>query len=140
MSIDTTPLTEGVSRHRVLLVEDNDMASRGLARLLEACGFDVTVKNDGTSALRGLDLDPAPDFVLTDWLLPRSTALESGDETAFRTALGSLLTAVREVGAPLPDDSLEPSELILPDDGASLDQVRELLRTEGDGLIPGLPE
>ncbi|WP_035805630.1 PspA-associated protein PspAA [Kitasatospora mediocidica] len=68
------------------------------------------------------------------------TALDSGDETAFRTALGSLLTAVREVGSPLPDDSLEPSELILPDDGATLDQVRELLRTEGDGLIPGLPE
>ncbi|MDH6134807.1 hypothetical protein P3T37_004216 [Kitasatospora sp. MAA4] len=68
------------------------------------------------------------------------TALDSGDETAFRTALGSLLSAVREVGAPLPDDSLEPSELILPDDGATLDQVRELLRTEGDGLIPGIPE
>jgi DNA-binding response OmpR family regulator len=70
MSTITTPLTEGVSRHRVLLVEDNDMASRGLARLLEAWGFDVTVKHDGTSALRALDLDPAPDFVLTDWLLP----------------------------------------------------------------------
>jgi DNA-binding response OmpR family regulator len=70
MSTITTPLTEGVSRHRVLLVEDNDMASRGLARLLEAWGFDVTVKHDGTSALRALDLEPAPDFVLTDWLLP----------------------------------------------------------------------
>ena len=46
------------------------MASRGLARLLEAWGFDVTVKHDGASALRALDLDPAPDFVLTDWLLP----------------------------------------------------------------------
>ena len=42
----------------------------GLARLLEAWGFEVTVKHDGTSALRALDLDPAPDFVLTDWLLP----------------------------------------------------------------------
>jgi DNA-binding response OmpR family regulator len=70
MSTDTTPPAEGDSRHRILLVEDNAMASRGLARLLEACGFDVTVKHDGTSALRALDLDPAPDFVLTDWLLP----------------------------------------------------------------------
>ena len=70
MSTITTLPPEGVSRHRVLLVEDNDMASKGLARLLEAWGFDVTVKHDGTSALRALDLDPAPDFVLTDWLLP----------------------------------------------------------------------
>ena len=62
--------TEGLSRHRVLLVEDNDAASRGLARLLEAWGFDVTVKNDGQSALRALDSGPPPDFVLTDLLLP----------------------------------------------------------------------
>ncbi|MDH6110083.1 hypothetical protein P3T36_005809 [Kitasatospora sp. MAP12-15] len=67
-------------------------------------------------------------------------ALESGDEATFRAALGSLLGAVREVGAPLPVDSLEPSELILPDTDATIDQVRELLRTEGDGLIPGIPE
>jgi DNA-binding response OmpR family regulator len=70
MSTITTLVPEGVSRHRILLVEDNAMASQGLARLLEAWGFDVTVKHDGISALRALDLDPAPDFVLTDWLLP----------------------------------------------------------------------
>ncbi|WP_344443491.1 PspA-associated protein PspAA [Kitasatospora nipponensis] len=68
------------------------------------------------------------------------TALDSGDESAFQSALGQLLAAVREVGSAVPDDSLEPSDLILPDEGATIDQVRELLRTEGDGLIPGLPE
>ncbi|GAA2108902.1 hypothetical protein GCM10009759_49160 [Kitasatospora saccharophila] len=67
-------------------------------------------------------------------------AVEAGDEAAFRAALGSLLAAVREVGTPLPPESLEPSDLILPDAEASLEQVRELLRDEGDGLIPGLPE
>ncbi|MFI5528141.1 hypothetical protein ACIA8O_06225 [Kitasatospora sp. NPDC051853] len=67
-------------------------------------------------------------------------ALESGDEQHFRAALGSLLDAVKEYGTPLPDDSLEPSDLILPDPEASLDEVRELLRAEGDGLIPGIPE
>jgi hypothetical protein len=67
-------------------------------------------------------------------------ALESGDEQHFRAALGSLLSAVKEYGTPLPDDSLEPSDLILPDPEATLDEVRELLRAEGDGLIPGLPE
>ncbi|MEV7119168.1 PspA-associated protein PspAA [Kitasatospora griseola] len=67
-------------------------------------------------------------------------AVEADDEEAFKAALGSLLAAVREVGTPVPADSLEPSDLILPDAEASLDQVRELLRAEGDGLIPGIPE
>jgi hypothetical protein len=39
------------------------------------------------------------------------------------------------VGNALPDDSLEPSELILPPPDASIEEVREML---GDtGLIPG---
>jgi hypothetical protein len=67
-------------------------------------------------------------------------ALDAGDESTFRTTLGSLLSAVREVGTRVPDDALEPSDLILPDNEATIDQVRELLRTEGDGLIPGLAD
>jgi DNA-binding response OmpR family regulator len=70
--MSTTP-TGGpapTSRLRVLLVEDNDAASRGLARLLEAWGYDVTVSHDGTSALRSLETAPPPDFVLTDLRLP----------------------------------------------------------------------
>ncbi|MEU6235558.1 hypothetical protein [Kitasatospora sp. NPDC047058] len=67
-------------------------------------------------------------------------ALESGDEGHFRRALGELLGAVKKFGTPLPDDSLEPSDLILPDADATIDEVRQLLRTEGDGLIPGIPE
>lgn len=63
--------------------------------------------------------------------------MESGDEQGFRRTLGSLLGAVRSMGAPLPDDSLEPSELILPAPGASLDEVRAMLRE--DGLIPSSP-
>jgi DNA-binding response OmpR family regulator len=57
-------------RGRILLVEDNHAASRGLARLLEAWGFEVTVTQDGTAALHALDVPPPPDFVLTDLLLP----------------------------------------------------------------------
>ncbi|MEU1504231.1 hypothetical protein [Kitasatospora sp. NPDC005748] len=68
------------------------------------------------------------------------TALDSGDEEHFRRALGELLGAVKEFGTPLPDASLEPSDLILPAADSTIDQVRELLRAEGDGLIPGLPE
>ncbi|MCX5148126.1 hypothetical protein AB0C90_08560 [Streptomyces sp. NPDC048550] len=61
--------------------------------------------------------------------------MESGDEEGFRRTLGALLEAVRRLGEPLPDDALEPSELILPEQDASLDEVREML--SDDGLIPG---
>jgi hypothetical protein len=61
--------------------------------------------------------------------------LESGDESGFRRTLSALLDEVRRLGAPLPDDALEPSELILPSPDASLAEVRELL--SDDGLIPG---
>jgi hypothetical protein len=61
--------------------------------------------------------------------------VESGDEAGFRRTLTALLDAVRRLGTPLPDDSLEPSELILPTTDASLAEVRALL--SDDGLIPG---
>ncbi|MFE4970021.1 hypothetical protein [Streptomyces sp. NPDC056660] len=60
---------------------------------------------------------------------------ESGDEVAFRRTLTALLDQVRELGTPLPDDALEPSDLILPSPDATLEEVRALLRD--DGLIPG---
>lgn len=68
------------------------------------------------------------------------TAVESGDEENFRQAYGKLLGAVKQYGTLLPDDSLEPSELILPSADASLDEVRALLLSEGEGVIPGFPE
>ncbi|MCC2277114.1 hypothetical protein LKL35_17070 [Streptomyces sp. ET3-23] len=61
--------------------------------------------------------------------------MESGDEEGFRRTLGALLDAVRRLGTALPDDALEPSDLILPSPGASLEEVREMLGDEG--LIPG---
>jgi hypothetical protein len=61
--------------------------------------------------------------------------METGDGPGFRRTLHSLLAKVRELGDPLPDDSLEPSELILPSPDATLEEVRELLGD--DGLIPG---
>ncbi|ROO83815.1 hypothetical protein EDD29_1324 [Actinocorallia herbida] len=56
------------------------------------------------------------------------------DDAAFRAAFAALLDRVRELGTPLPDESLEPSELILPPADAHIDDVRSML---GDsGLIP----
>ena len=62
-------------------------------------------------------------------------AIEAGDEAEFRAKLHALLDKVRQVGKPLPDDSLEPSELILPPADAAMDEVRAMLGDQG--LIPG---
>jgi hypothetical protein len=61
-------------------------------------------------------------------------AIEAGDETAFRTALHALLDRARRIGKPVPDDDLEPSELILPPSDATMDEVKAMLGDEG--LIP----
>ena len=61
--------------------------------------------------------------------------MENGDGPGFRRTLEALLGKVRELGTPVPDDSLEPSHLILPSPDATLEEVRELL--SDDGLIPG---
>lgn len=63
------------------------------------------------------------------------SAVASGDVDTFTSALASLLDRVRRSGAPLPDNSLEDSDLILPPADATLEEVRELL--QDDGLIPG---
>ncbi|MER7753434.1 hypothetical protein [Kitasatospora sp. NPDC097643] len=68
------------------------------------------------------------------------TAVDSGDEELFRLAYGKLLDAVKQYGTPVPLDSLEPSDLILPSAEATIDEVRELLMADGEGVIPGYPE
>ncbi|MBT3165919.1 hypothetical protein HTV80_22835 [Streptomyces sp. Vc74B-19] len=61
--------------------------------------------------------------------------MENGDGPGFRATLKALLDKVHELGEPVPDDSLEPSDLILPSPDATLEEVRDLLTD--DGLIPG---
>lgn len=62
-------------------------------------------------------------------------AVDQSDEAAFGPALAALLARVREVGSPVKADDLRPSELILPQPDATMDDVRKLLTDEG--LIPG---
>ncbi|GGZ69984.1 hypothetical protein ACFOOM_03245 [Streptomyces echinoruber] len=73
------------------------------------------------------ELNPLDDELLRE--------MENGDGPGFRRTLHALLTKVRELGEPVPDDSLEPSDLILPAPDATLEEVRNLL--SDDGLIPG---
>ncbi|MGH3503660.1 MAG: PspA-associated protein PspAA [Nocardioidaceae bacterium] len=62
-------------------------------------------------------------------------AVNAGDDASFRTALDALLERVRSVGTALPVDSLEDSDLILPSEDSTLEEVKEILGDEG--LIPG---
>lgn len=62
-------------------------------------------------------------------------AVHSSDEAAFRTAMDQLLARARELGTPLPVEEIKPSDFILPSADSSLDEVRDLLSS--DGLIPG---
>lgn len=62
-------------------------------------------------------------------------AVDAEDEERFAAALAALLARVRAVGTKLPPDALKPSDVLLPQDDASLAEVAETLHEEG--LIPG---
>ena len=62
-------------------------------------------------------------------------AVDEHDDEAFHAALHTLLDRARELGEALPHDAIEPSDLILPGEGATIEEVRDLL--SNDGLIPG---
>jgi hypothetical protein len=64
-------------------------------------------------------------------------AVHAGDEKAFRTALARLIARVLQVGPPVPDDVLVPSELVLPPVEATIADVRHLFAAGSDGLVPG---
>lgn len=91
----------------------------------------MIVRIMGEGQLR-LDADSLDDLNRLDDLL--GEAIESGDDTTFRSALTTLLEAVRAAGSPVPDDELVDSDLVLPYAEAHVDEVQAMLTDEG--LIP----
>ena len=61
-------------------------------------------------------------------------AVEAGDEDAFHEAFEELLDVVRKQGAPVGDDDLAASDVILPPADLSFFEAGE--EFTGDGLIP----
>lgn len=53
--------------------------------------------------------------------------VNAGDEAAYHRDLSELIKLVRSQGSELPEDDLSPSDLVLPDPTASLEEVRALL-------------
>ena len=91
----------------------------------------VRILNEGQwelsdEAMRGLSsLDDAVE-----------AAVSEGDQDKLAAVLHSLLDQVRSTGAPVPDNELLDSDLILPDADATLEEVEELLSGSDEGLVP----
>ena len=60
-------------------------------------------------------------------------ALEAGDETGFQDVLSQLVNKVRAEGKPVAPDRFVPSDLALPHEGASLEELRAFLASEDTG-------
>jgi len=65
-------------------------------------------------------------------------AVDKDDQDELTAALERLLAKVREHAQEVPDDVVVESDFILPDESATLEEIRQLLdeTPEFDGLIP----
>lgn len=72
----TIPAAPPLRTARVLIAEDDGSAASLLDTLLRRVGYEVTLASDGAEALRMLEVGPAPDVLLLDWMLPEATGLE----------------------------------------------------------------
>ena len=62
---------------RILLVDDDPAQLKGLARMLEQFGYQVTARSSGRSATTAFKKDPAAfDLVITDQTMPKMSGLE----------------------------------------------------------------
>jgi hypothetical protein len=64
-------------------------------------------------------------------------AVTARDQDQLTTALHTLLDRIRTTGTRVPDEELKDSDLILPAEDSTLDEVGQLLSESEEGLIPG---
>ena len=64
-------------------------------------------------------------------------AVTARDQDQLTRALHTLLDRIRTAGTRVPDEELQDSDLILPAEDSTLDEVRQLLSESDEGLIPG---
>ena len=62
-------------------------------------------------------------------------ACDSGDEQQFNDTLTRLIEFVRDKGKPIPEDRLDPSDVIFPPPDVSFEEAKA--EFSGEGLIPG---
>lgn len=66
-----------------------------------------------------------------------TAAIDAGDQTRLETELKAMWGLVQREGTPLPDDSLDASDALVPPDDLSLEEAGRLLGDEG--FVPDLP-
>ncbi len=59
-----------------------------------------------------------------------TAAMDSGDESLFEAKLSELISWVRSVGSQLDVDDFRTSDLVIPYEGATSDEVRTLLDSD----------
>jgi hypothetical protein len=64
-------------------------------------------------------------------------ALDRDDESELDAKLDAMWQLVQSEGERLPDDSLEPSDVVVPPSDLTLQETRKLFSE--DGLVPDLP-
>ena len=92
----------------------------------------VRILNEGQwhlteEAVRGLNsFDDAVELAVT-----------ARDQDQLTRALHTLLDRIRTTGSRVPDEELQDSDLILPAEDSTLEEVQQLLGESEEGLIPG---
>jgi CheY-like chemotaxis protein len=72
-----TATSEGTATRRaILIVEDERVARRALAMLLNACGYATHAVGSAEEALQLLEAEPLPAFILVDLDLPGMSGLD----------------------------------------------------------------
>jgi hypothetical protein len=64
-------------------------------------------------------------------------AVAAHDQDQLTRALHTLLDRIRTTGSRVPDEELQDSDLILPAEDSTLEEVQQLLGESEEGLIPG---
>ena len=81
------------------------------------------------------EIPPNDEEALNDLDNRAVVACANGDEQQFHDSFARLLDFVRTNGRRVPDEELEPSDVILPPPDISLEEARA--EFTGEGLIPG---
>ncbi len=121
----------------ILVVDDERAVRDSLRRALELEGYGVELAEDGEQALRRLELDPQPDAVILDILMPGADGLEvcrrlrrSGNEIPVLMLTARAEVDSRVAGLDAGADDYLPKPFALAE---LLARLRALLRRLGNG-------
>lgn len=81
------------------------------------------------------EVDDAKRATLDELDQQLSAAIDADDAMDFKKALGALVAGVRAAGNRVDPSRFVPSDLTVPHEGTSLEELRDLLESEDSGEI-----